>query len=109
MTFKEFVTDINKMTGTVVGLAAMVGVMWAMYSHFYTDLEAAEHIEEFRDYQQQQYMADKFEREDRVQEQIDEIDFTLLEEDLPERKREYLKHKREELVDKMKCIREETC
>ena len=109
MTLKEFLTDINKMTGTVVGLAAMFGILWAMYSHFYTDAEAAEHIEEFESYQQQQIQTDKFIRIDAAQERIDEIDFALLEDNLSDVKRNYLNKKREDLVKKIECIRRDEC
>ena len=109
MTFKDFLTDIKAVTSTVAGLAVVVGILWAMYSHFYTDAEAAEHIKEFEGYQQQQYAADKFDRVDRVQREIDRIDYQLLDIDLPQHKREYLMNKRADLVKKIECIRRDEC
>jgi hypothetical protein len=44
-----------------------------------------------------------------VQNQIDRYDYQLLEVDLPQHKREYLTHKRNDLVAKVKCIQEDNC
>lgn len=82
-------------------------LVWASYLH--TDAEAFVHIQDFESYQEQQFKADKFDRVDRVQREIDRIDFQLLEETLSETKRDYLKNKRNDLVNKITCIQNDSC
>jgi hypothetical protein len=104
-----FLADLKTIAGTIVGLAAATAVLFAVYSHFHTDAEAAEHVEKFESYQAQQLKSDKLKRVDSVQSQIDRYDYQLLEVDLPQHKREYLTHKRNDLVAKVKCIQEDNC
>jgi hypothetical protein len=80
-----------------------------VYGHFHTDAEAAEHVEKFESYQAQQLKSDKLKRVDEVQRDIDRYDYQLLEVDLPQHKREYLSHKRNDLVAKIRCIQEDNC
>jgi hypothetical protein len=109
MKLPPFLADLKTIAGTIVGLAAAVAVLFAVYSHFHTDAEAAEHVEKFESYQAQQYAADKFDRVDRVEREIDRIDYDLLSDELTLKQIDYLKFKREDLKDKIKCIQEDNC
>jgi hypothetical protein len=104
-----FLADIRSVTGTIVGIAAALAILYGVYGHFHTDAEAAEHVEKFESYQVQQLQSDKLKRVDEVQRQIDRYDYQLLEVDLPQHKREYLSHKRNDLTDKIACIQEDNC
>jgi hypothetical protein len=92
------------LTAVAVGTTVFV---WVSYLH--TDAEAAVHVADFQDYQAQQLKSDKYDRVDRIQREIDRIDYQLLDVDLPQHKREYLTHKRTDLVEKIACIREDNC
>lgn len=95
--------------GIITGVAGALVVLYGGYSHFHTDAEASQHIKEFRDYQELQYQADKNDRVDRHQREINRIEYQLLSDDLSAKEREYLASKKEELRDLIKCIREDTC
>ena len=109
LNFKELITDIKILSSTLAAIAMITGFGYAVYGHFHTDAEAAVHVLAFEDYQKAQYQADKFDRLDRVQREIDRIDFQLISEDLTSRQREYLESKRRDLEKKMECIRRDEC
>jgi hypothetical protein len=92
------------LTAVAVGTTIFV---WVSYLH--TDAEAAIHVADFESYQAQQLESDKRKRVDTVQSQIDRYDYQLLDVDLPQVKRDYLTHKRADLVEKIGCIREDNC
>jgi hypothetical protein len=104
-----FLADLKMISGTIVGIAAALAILYGVYGHFHTDAEAAQHNEKFESYQVQQLQSDKLKRVDSVQSQIDRYDYQLLEVDLPQHKREYLTHKRNDLVAKVRCIQEDNC
>ena len=107
--YTDIPNKVKAWTGAFLSVVAVVSVVLVWTSYLHTDAEAAEHVEDFVDYQAQQLKADKYDRIDRVQREIDRYDYQLLEVELPQHKREYLTHKRNDLVDKISCIREDTC
>jgi hypothetical protein len=109
MKLPPFLADLKMLAGTIVGIGMACVMLYAVYGHFHTDAEAAQHNEKFESYQEQQYAADKFDRVDRVEREIDRIDYDLLSDELTLKQIDYLKFKREDLKDKIKCIQEENC
>lgn len=107
--WSEISTTIKVVTGTFVSVAAAGALIYGWVGYLHTDAEASEHVKEFYQYQEQQYKSDKYERIDRVDEKIAEIDFQLLSDDLTERERQYLINKRTDLVAKISCIRSDEC
>jgi hypothetical protein len=102
-------TTITGWTSMITGIAAVLVILFAAYSHFQTDAEAAQHNDKFESYQEQQFVSDKFDRVDRVEREIARIDYQLISDDLTLKQIDYLKFKRADLKDKIKCIQEENC
>jgi hypothetical protein len=104
------------LTGIAASLAAVVaiaGFVAAGYSHFMTDVEAQEQHQEitddFQDYQKQQYVADKQDRLDRVQREVDRLEYDLLDAELTVEQREYKKRLINRQEAKTVCIQEDKC
>ena len=94
--------------GAFVALVAVAGMLWS-WMGLHTDAEAARHVDDFVDYKSLQYKADKFDRVDRVQREIDRIDYELLTTELSQKQKDYLKTKRGDLVKKIECIQKDEC
>jgi hypothetical protein len=109
MKFSALSTTVKAITTTFVAVVAALAIVWGWGSLLHTDAEAQEHVDDFNDYQVQQYRSDKFERIDRVEAKIAEIDFQLLTDNLPEKKVDYLEKKRTDLKDKKDCIQKDEC
>jgi len=106
-------TKAKAWAGVVTSVAAVVAICVASYGHFMTDAEAADQhqqiVQEQESYRAQQYRADKADRLDRFQREIDRIDFQLISDDLPDRQREYLTNKRHDIERKMACVEKDDC
>jgi hypothetical protein len=108
-TFSELSTLVKAVATTFIALVAALAIIWGWGGLLQTDAEAQEHKDDFVDYQQQQFKASKYDRVDRVQREMDRIDFQLLTDDLPQKKVKYLEKKRADSVDKIKCIQRDEC
>jgi hypothetical protein len=109
MKFTDIPNKVKAWCGAFIAVVAVAGTIFVWIGYLHTDAEAMVHVEDFENYQEQQLKSDKFDRIDRIQREIDRIDYQLLEVELPQHKRDYLTHKREDLVEKTKCIRADTC
>jgi hypothetical protein len=109
MNWQSMLEHWKRITAAVTGTVAVIVILFGIYSHFHTDLEAAEHVAEFTDYKVKQFEAFKLDRIDRHQREVDRIEFRLLSDELSEKERAYLVRKIQQLQDQIKCIREEKC
>ena len=100
---------VKNWSGAFLAVVAVASMLFAWGSLLQTDAEASEHVAEFHSYQEQQLQSNKNERVDRVESQINDIDFRLLSRDLSDKEVEYLKNQRQDLKDKQKCVQDDTC
>lgn len=103
----KLLTDVKAVLGMIAAVGTAGAVLIAVYSHFHTDAEAAQHVKDFENYQKQQYLADKQDRIDRHKREVNRIEYQLLSEDLSPKQIEYLNSKKTEMRDLIKCIRED--
>jgi hypothetical protein len=107
--FSELSTLVKTIAGTFITVVAALAIVWGWGGLLQTDAEAQEHKDDFNSYQMQQFKSDKYDRADRIQREIDRIDYQLLSADLSSEQRQYLNNKRADLVDKIKCIQRDEC
>jgi hypothetical protein len=108
-TWSDISTLVKAITTTFVAVVAALAILWGWGGMLQTDAEAQEHVDDFVDYQKQQFKASKYDRVDRVQREIDRIDFQLLTDDLPAKKIKYLDKKRADSEKKIICIQRDEC
>ena len=114
--YADITGKVKAWTGAFLSVVAVGVVLWNWGGLLHTDAEAQVHVDDFVDYQTRQlaadersYKSDIRDRADRVQREIDRLDYQLLDENLARNKRTYLTNKRTDMVNNIACIRDETC
>lgn len=100
----------TSLSALLSALVAIGGLMYAGTSVLATDKEVAESVavveEKLDKHIERQVLAEKRAAIQAAKAQIRQIDFQLLDEDLPFDKREFLKQSKQELKDLILCVQE---